>query len=242
VRSAGSKLNESHSPPYRDSSGGPGWHSRPVVFQALRATVFVSRSSGLKSLPFFFMAESNSSWLSVRLAPLAGPMYCIAALLIVTPLGDFLSGVWPWRPGALDWRFASSGLLSGFLLTPLLGALIAIGIAALVGHDRMLRVFGLITLIAGGACVVILGAFSLDVVQLKSRIPEQQQRSFLDASIKAFLKYVLASASSIWLGVRAYQLGRWKKAARATVQRDTIVIGSGSSQAEPLPRQGHAAR
>jgi hypothetical protein len=188
------------------------------------------------------MAESNSGWISERLAPLAAPMYCVAALLIVTPLGDFLSGVWPWRPTALDWRFASSGLLSGFLLTPLLGALIAIAVAAMLGNDRLLRVFGIITLVAGAACVVILGAFLLDVVQLKASIPEQQQRPFLDASIKAFLKYVMASASSIWLGVRAYRLGRWKQSLRATVQRDTIVIGSGSSQTEPLARQGHGAR
>jgi Tfp pilus assembly protein PilN len=186
------------------------------------------------------MAESNSSWLSERLAPLAGPMYVIAALLIVTPLGDFFSGVWPWRPAALDWRFASSGLLSGFLLTPLLGALIAIGIAALVGNGRLLRVFGLLTLIAGGLCVVILGGFLLDVVQLKSSIPPQQQRPFLDASIKAFLKYALAAASSIWLGMRAYGLGRWKQSQRATAQRDTIVIGGASSVADPLIRQGSA--
>lgn len=186
------------------------------------------------------MAESNSAWLNERLAPLAGPMYCVAALLVITPLGDFVSGVWPWRLAALDWRFASSGLLSGFLLTPLLGALIAIGVAAVVGHDRILRVVGLIVLIAGGICVVILGAFLLDVVQLKGSIPEQQRRPFLDASIKAFVKYVLAAASSIWLGLRAYRLGGWKQSQRASAPRETIVIGGGASQAEPIIRQGQA--
>lgn len=188
------------------------------------------------------MAESNPGSLSERLAPLAGPMYCIAALLIITPLGDFLSGVWPWRPAALDWRFASSGLLSGFLLTPLLGALVAIGVAAMAGSDRLMRVFGIVTIVAGGVCVLILGAFLLDVVQLKSSIPEQQQRPFLDASIKAFLKYVMAAAASLWLGMRAYRLGRWKQSQRASAQRDTIVIGAGSSQADAVARQGHAAR
>lgn len=186
------------------------------------------------------MAESNSGSLSERLAPIAGPAYCVAALLVVTPLGDFVSGVWPWRLAALDWRFASSGLLSGFLLTPLLGALIAIGVAAMLGSDRVLRALGVGTLVAGGACVVILLAFILDAVQLNSSIPEPQRRAFLDASIKALLKYALASAAMFWLGMRAYRLGRWKQSQRTSARRDTIVIGAGHPQSETA-RQGRAA-
>ena len=181
------------------------------------------------------MAVSVAPTLSDRLASLDGPAYCVAALLVFSQLGDFVSVVWPWRVAALDWRFASSGLLSGFLLTPLLGALIAIGIAAARGSSRLLRLFGIATLGAGGICAVVLLGFMLDAVQLRSSIPEEQRRSFMDASVKAFLKYVMACAASCWLGLRAYRLGSWS--APQPVTRSTIVIGGAEGTVETPARE-----
>jgi hypothetical protein len=163
---------------------------------------------------------------SDRFDALVAPAYAVAALLVLTPTGDFLSGVWPWRPRALAWRFASSGLLSGFLLTPLLGVLIAVTIAALRGHDRVLRVLGLVTLIAATVWLLILAAFILDAVQLHASIPEAQRRSFLDASIKAFIKYVLSCTAAYLLGIRAFRLGRRRAPQPAAAQRGTIVLGA----------------
>jgi hypothetical protein len=158
--------------------------------------------------------------------------------LVITPLGDFVSGVWPWRIGALDWRFASSGLLSGFLLTPLLGALIAIAVAAARGSERVLRALGVATLVGGAFCVIVLLGFILDAVQLNSNIPQQQRRAFVDASVKAFLKYVLAVAASYWLGITAYRMGRWTIPQRggAVAPRNTIVIGQGQRPSDEAAR------
>ncbi len=185
------------------------------------------------------MPESHSNALSERLASLAGPAYCVAALLVITPLGDFLSGVWPWRLGAVDWRFASSGLLSGFLLTPLLGALIAIGVAAASAHERLLRIFGIATLSISGICFLVLLLFILDAVQVSSVVPAQQKRPFYDASIKAFLKYGMACAASFWLGRRAYRMGSFKVSSRISEKRGTVVIGmEGSSEPARHGRTG----
>ncbi len=182
------------------------------------------------------MPDSNASPLSERFSSLAGPAYCVAALLVVTPLGDFVSGVWPWRIAALDWRFASSGLLSGFLLTPLLGALVAIAVAAACGSERVLRGLGIATLAAGALCLIVLLAFMLDAVQLNSSIPAQQHRAFVDASVKAFIKYVMACVASYWLGMTAYRMGRWK-AQRGSAQRGTIVIGSAQASGDSPARE-----
>lgn len=182
------------------------------------------------------MPESPPNALSERLASLAAPAYCLAALLVITPLGDFLSGVWPWRLGAVDWRFASSGLLSGFLLTPLLGALIAIGVAAARGSERPLRIFGIATLALSGLCFLVLLLFILDAVQVSSAVPAQQRRAFYDASIKAFLKYIMAFVASFWLGRTAYRLGSFRMPHRSGEKRGTVVIGMEGS-GEPA-RQG----
>lgn len=180
------------------------------------------------------MPDSQSNPMSERFANLAGPAYFVAALLVVTPLGDFLSGVWPWRLGAVDWRFASSGLLSGFLLTPLLGALIAIGMATARGNEKLLRILGTATLSFAGVCLLVLLAFILDAVQISGAVPAQQRRAFYDASIKALLKYAMACGASYWLGMRAYRMGRWKTQHRTAEQRGTIVIGMGEGSSEPV--------
>ena len=173
------------------------------------------------------MPQTQSNALSERLASLAGPAYFVAALLVITPLGDFLSGVWPWRLGAIDWRFASSGLLSGFLLTPLLGALIAIFVAAARGSERLLRIFGLVALAISVVCFLVLLAFILDAIQVSSRVPAQQRRAFYDASIKAFFKYVMACIASFWLGRSAFRMGTSMMPSRSSEKRRTVVIGAG---------------
>jgi hypothetical protein len=181
------------------------------------------------------MPESPSNALSERLASLAAPAYCVAALLVITPLGDFLSGVWPWRLGAVDWRFASSGLLSGFLLTPLLGALIAISVAAARGSERALRIFGIATLALSVVCLLVMLLFILDAVQVNSAVPAQQRRAFYDASIKALLKYVMACVASCWLGRSAYRLGSFRMPQRSSEKRGTVVIGMEGSGERARP-------
>ncbi|MGQ0538729.1 MAG: hypothetical protein ACT4R6_07260 [Gemmatimonadaceae bacterium] len=143
-----------------------------------------------------------------RLVLLTGPAYFIAALLVVAPLADFATAVWPWRWAAMDWRFASAGLLSGFLLTPLLGVLVAVGVAISRGHRRLLHVTGVVTTVAGVACLVLLAAFLLDAIQLGAGIPADQRRGFALAIVKAGLKFTLVGGAGMWLGVKAYAAGR----------------------------------
>ena len=56
-----------------------------------------------------------------NLRKLAWPLYAVAVLMIVLPLGDLGASVWPPHPMQLQWRFGTFGLVSGFLLTPLFG-------------------------------------------------------------------------------------------------------------------------
>jgi hypothetical protein len=86
--------------------------------------------------------------------------------------------------------------------------------------------------------VIVLLGFILDAVQLNSNIPQQQRRAFVDASVKAFLKYVLAVAASYWLGITAYRMGRWTIPQRggAVAPRNTIVIGQGQRPSDEAAR------
>ncbi len=158
-----------------------------------------------------------------RLAP---ALYFLAFLLVATPLADFALTVAPYRLGNVTWRFAACGLLSGFLLTPLLGAGLAIATAAVNGHRRTMRVLGISAIVLAVLLVLALGGFALDTLQLRRQVPEAQRASFHAAALKAMLKHVTALAGGLWLGIAAM------RAARAAAD---AVDTARASRAHPSP-------
>src|SRR5712692_6641542 len=108
---------------------------------------------------------------SAAVERLVAPGYLLAALLVVVPLVDYLASIWPPRLGEVQWRYASEGLLAGFLLTPYLGLALASGVAAWREHGRALQWFGRLTRVAVAVLVVVSGDFALNVLQLRETVP-----------------------------------------------------------------------
>ena len=73
--------------------------------------------------------------------------YFIAFLLVFIPLFDFVVSLGPVTLDDYSWRFETLGRLSGYLLTPLLGLLLAIVIAATRGHPGVARSISTVTLV-----------------------------------------------------------------------------------------------
>src|SRR4029079_6182513 len=107
---------------------------------------------------------------------LAAPLYALAALLIALPMIDVVLSISSFDPGNIRWRFASVGLLASALLTPLLGVALAMVVAAVRGHVVFQRVLAILNLVAAIVLVLVLVAFLLDVLQLRSVVLEQRQR------------------------------------------------------------------
>ena len=146
---------------------------------------------------------------------LAAPLYALAVLLVGWPMIDFVQGIGAFSPGNIQWRFASVGLLSGALLTPMLGVALAMVVAAVRGHVVFQRVLAILNLVAAIVLVLLLIAFLLDVLQLRGVVPDQRQREFTSASGKAILKHATAAAMFAFLSVRGFQLSA-RSARRAT--------------------------
>jgi hypothetical protein len=140
---------------------------------------------------------------------LLAPLYFIAVLLIATPMMDFATSVLPLRLESIEWRFATVGLLSGFLLTPLLGILIAIALAAYADHLRFLRVLSIVNGVGAVLFVALLIFFALDVIQLRSVVQEQAKAQFQAAAVKAVVKHATFILALGWLSVRGYRASRW---------------------------------
>lgn len=155
---------------------------------------------------------------------LIAPLYFVAFLLVATPIMDFATSILPIRLGDIEWRFASVGLLSGFLLTPLLGLALAVGVAHLGGHLRFQRILAIANLLLAVTLVAVLILFLLDVVQLQGGIQAEAKPAFASAALKAVIKHASFIVALALLGWRGIRISRWSAPdeRRATA---TVVIG-----------------
>lgn len=153
---------------------------------------------------------------------LIAPLYFLAALLLATPVVDFFTSILPFRMNELQWRFASVGLLSGFLLTPLLGVAIIMGVAHFAQHMRTQRLFAILNLTVAVLFVLLLLAFLLDVLQLRNAVQAEAQTAFASAAIKAAIKHLSFIIALSWFSWAGFRLSRWPA---STVARASNPIG-----------------
>jgi hypothetical protein len=138
----------------------------------------------------------------------AWPAYLIALLLIVFPLVDVAANVWPPRLGDLQWRFGTVGLLAGFILTPLLGMLVAVAAAAIRGDRVFQRFVALLNLALALVLSVMFVVFALDWLQVRTTIPPSGHGTIDVGSVKALVRYAGVALALAWLGVMGWRVSR----------------------------------
>ena len=131
---------------------------------------------------------------------LAWPTYFVAFLLVVISKMDYLSNVWPLRPADVQWRYGSVGLLAGFLLTPLLGFLMAMLAAAVLDHRIVLRVLSILGLVTGAVLLLAVPLFTLDALQLRGTVPSDASSLYDVGVLKAIIKHLTIGVAFGWLG------------------------------------------
>lgn len=154
---------------------------------------------------------------------LTAPLYFVAFLLVATPVLDFVSGVLPLRPANIEWRFASVGLLSGFLLTPLLGIILAMTVAAIAEHATFQRILAFANLAVTALFAILLVAFVLDIVQLRSVVQAEAKAQFQSAAWKAVVKYLAFLMALTWLALRGLKVRSTAPAAPRRKQAAVIL-------------------
>ncbi len=132
---------------------------------------------------------------------LVAGLYLLAALLIVQPLAEWLAAVWPPRIGQASWRYGALGILSGTLLTPMLGLVLAGGVGMVREHSWPVRVLSLLALIIGPLMVLSCVSFALDAVELKTRVPDQGQTRYLMESLRTLFRVSTAGTVLTVLGL-----------------------------------------
>ncbi|MFN8581720.1 MAG: hypothetical protein U0163_12180 [Gemmatimonadaceae bacterium] len=137
---------------------------------------------------------------------LAGPFYAFGLLLIGLPMMDFATSIVPVHFANLQWRFATLGLLSNFLMTPMLGLGVMIVTAAVREHRGTMRFFSIVSGVIALSLIGMLVLFSLDAIQLNASMPADQVASFRSAAAKAVAKHAAGIIVLAWMSVATWQV------------------------------------
>lgn len=135
-------------------------------------------------------------------------MILVAAILTLVPLIDFVSNIWPLRVGEARWRFGGVGLISGYLVTPLLGDLMLMIAAATLERriaQRALAVFNLLVAVLLAGILVI---YPLDVLQLRGSVPRDSLAVFDGAAIRSVVKLLLLMVAFLGLAIAGFRLSK----------------------------------
>jgi hypothetical protein len=166
----------------------------------------------------------------MKLRPLAWAAYAVAFLLITLPMVDLLLSVWPLRFGQANWRFGTAGLLSQALLLMLLGMLLALATAALVGHRRVSQVLAGLALAGSALGALAMLMFGLDGLQVRSGVRVEAMGGFDRAAIVAIGKYAVATVTALLMGIGGLKVSRAgdrEPAARsARAESSMLLIGA----------------
>ncbi len=142
-----------------------------------------------------------------RIAPGA---YLVAVLLFLITAVDYLGNAWPFLPGEVNWRYGVVGMVSTYLLSPLLGCLIASATAAWLPQPRVSKLLGLIMWLGALLLLAALAAFVLDSLQVRGAAAPA-------ARWVTTTSFVLASAKMFSAAVVLMVLGRGNLRAAAAV-------------------------
>jgi hypothetical protein len=126
-------------------------------------------------------------------------MYFVAIILIVIPVFDAATSVWPFHIGNPQWRFAIVGLLSNALLLPMIGGLMAVTIAVSLDHERAQRYMKIGGWVLVGVMALVMVTFVLDTVQSRSAIRPEMMLGYYVATGTAMAKLIVAELALVLL-------------------------------------------
>jgi hypothetical protein len=132
---------------------------------------------------------------------ISGALYLTAGLLVFIPMVDFVTSIVPYLPGSSKWRFASSALFAGFLLTPLLGMALAMIVAGLMNHRFVLRWIGILSFLVAVVLVGLCALLALDIIELRATAESEVRNAIVLSGVRAIFKNLVMSGSLVYIGL-----------------------------------------
>lgn len=166
---------------------------------------------------------SNLGPIGAPFRKISGALYLISALLIVLPVVDYLTSIVPYLPASTKWRFASSALFSGFLLTPLLGLALALLVAGIMQHRQVLRWAGILSVVVAVALLGICALLALDIIELRATAESDVRMAIVLSGARAIFKNLIMAGALVFIGLACRSASRGMEPPRAANPMAPIV-------------------
>jgi len=131
-------------------------------------------------------------------------LYGVAALLTIAPFTEMLGAAGRIQPGLASWRFGVLGLGFNVLIVQTLGLALALGVAALLGHRRVLRGAAAAAIIAAVLVVAGIARFLMDFSSIQALVDAGDRAAFNAATLRALILASLAVPVLVTLGGRGW--------------------------------------
>lgn len=139
---------------------------------------------------------------------LRAPGYLIMGTLIVLQLIEIEVRSWPFRVHSPTWRLSLVGTIAGSLGTPLFGLLIILAIAVALDDRAAAYTVSIVSWLAMAACVVAVGVFGLDVLQVKGDVGSSLAGQYDVGSGWVVARMLVAAILFIVLAVSAWRAAK----------------------------------
>ena len=157
-----------------------------------------------------------------------GVLYVVAAALVILHPADVMLGVFPIRLGDLAWRAGTIGALSGALMFPLLGFVLASVVAYLLNHKWVQVLLTVVYTLLVIALVTGMVVFTFDMIQLRPQVKPEFKQSYDFASVKGMFSLAALTLVYFALALASFKQTRSmaKRSARARLDAPTTAVFS----------------
>jgi len=145
-------------------------------------------------------------------------LYLAAFLLVVPPLAQAVTQLWPWALRSIQWRFTAATVLSTALVLPAIGLVLAAAVARAAGQRGGVVTVGVLAVTGVLGLLACTANFVLDALQLREIVSSANMPAFKATAARVLLLCTLFMGAFTGVAVAAFT-GRPKRAAAARRSR-----------------------
>lgn len=132
------------------------------------------------------------------------PLLVLGALLVVFPPVDTIAASWPLQVGVVEWRYSFEWVLSGLLLTLLIGDALVCAVAIGFAQRISLRIMSLLNPAVAVILVIMTVDFCLNALQVRGTVERGAGLgSFYLGAMRVVGKFLCSAILLVWFGVMA---------------------------------------
>mgnify|MGYP001593243968 CR=1 FL=1 len=134
--------------------------------------------------------------------------YLVALMFIVLSVLDAATNAWPWFFSSEQWRFGSTGIVSGYLVSVIFGLLLMSAVAVGRKQRGMLYVVSVTATLLTLFLLALIISYALDTFQVRNVVREDQLEMFKIGAAKTAFKIGLSLAVTMVLAFASYQAAK----------------------------------